>query len=533
MRPGRWGVTVTILVLLPLAATGWLLVVSAWLGLWTVANAAVAVRNHSIPALGRTVDGAARTAVVASWLTRGWGSAAPIAPALARVADAGDALATLGRAGLSAAPAIPAALGGQGPRSYLIATLNDAELFGSGGAPLNALVVRLDDGAPSIPVSGSVSQELNPDNEPYDWMPEGGLPWYRDGARYPFANANFHPDFRISGRNLVTAWNGLDLGEVDGVVTVDIAAVSAVLGEVGPIDSPTYGTVTADNVAQVLLVDAYRMFPETVEGALGSRQQGNAELQSALITRLRDPGMALRAARVLWEAIPSRHVQLFMVDPRIAEALAAVEADGSLTRPEGDVLGVHLQSGPSKLAIFQRVRIERDVALRADGSARVEQTVRFTNDVPEGLVGDPESHRGYLALTYRQRVAFRIPAIATDHAITVEDARALVDQGDTGPFPDGAGAAVLWQGQDIRPHQSRATTLAYDLPPGTFGGSDGLVYTLSADPQASLQPAAIDLSVTFPEGYTPLPTDSNWTAEGATARWTGILDRPLELVARA
>ena len=269
--------------------------------------------------------------------------------------------------------------------------------------------------------------------------------------------------------------------------------------------------------------------PESIPEANLRRQELNGKLQSAVIDRLRDPRTALRAARALWDVIPSRHVQVYMTDPRLQAAVAAIGADGALSAPKGDVLGVFSQSAPSKLAIFQQQRIERRVEIQPDGSALVNQRVIFTNDVPEGLSGNRTAYRGYLALKYRQRVAYRIPAMATDPAIVVEDARALIKQEDTGPFPDGAGAEVLWQGQDIRPRQSSATSLAYDLPSGTFGGPDGLEYRLDADPQARAIPATLDLTVIFPDGSTPSGDDPGWSLEGATAQWTGELDRPLDL----
>jgi hypothetical protein len=518
------------LVLLPLGASWWLALIALWLGIWGTANAAIAVRDQSLPALGRAVDGVARSAGVASWIASGWGILAPAIPAFEGASEVGTSLRALSAAGLRAAPVIPDALGQNGPRNYLFATLNDAELFGSGGAPLNALVVRVDRNDVTIPISGSVSMGLNSGNAPYPWDVTGGMPWYREGAEYPFANANYHPHFPISGRNMVVAWNALGHQQVEGVVTVDVAAVAAVLAAIGPVQSDGYGTVTAENVVRTLLVDAYRDYPDWDVEARLARQGANAELQHDLINRLRDWRTALRAARALWDVIPSRHVQGYMADPDLQSAVAAIGADGALSVPRGDVLGVFSQSAPSKLAIFQKQRIERRVEIQPDGSAFVSQRVVYTNAVPAGLPGDRRAYRGYLALKYRQRVAYRIPAKAMDPAIAVDDARALVKPEDTGPFPDGSGAEVLWQGQDIRPRLGGATSLAYDLPPGTFGGAGGLRYTLTADAQPRVEPAALDVTVLFPEGAKPRGEGPGWTAEGAIAHWSGTLDRAIQLI---
>ena len=520
----RWLIVV---VALPVALTMWLALAAFWLSLWGAANLAVAVRVQSVPALARAVDGAARSAGVASWIATGWGAAAPIIAPLERAAEAGVQLQEISAAGLELAPALPSALGMDGTRSYLFCGLNDAELFGSGGAPLSGLVVQLDQGEPTIPVSGSVSTDLNPGNEPYPWDVSGGLPWYRPGAEYPFANSNFHPDFRVSGTNMQAAWNALDLAEVDGVITIDVVAVAAVLSATGPVTTQAFGEVSADNVIRTVLVDAYRDYPEFPPESNLARQAGNAELQDLVIERLRDPRTALRAVRALWDVIPGRHVQAHMADPALQATVTALGAEGALSQPSGDVLGVFLQSGPSKLAVFQEQRIERRVQLAADGSAQVRQRVRFTNSVPEGLAGDADKYRSYLALTYRQRVAFRIPDSAMQPTVAVEGDRELVRPDATGPFPDSAGAQVLWQGQDLAPRAQSVTEVSYRLPAGTFTGADGLDYQLTADPQAMVSPPEVELIVEFPDGSAPTGQAEGWAIDGATATWTGTLDRPL------
>ena len=231
----RFGWLALVVLAVPLSATLWMALAGVWLAIWGAGNLAIAARDQSPQALVRGIDGAARSAGIAGLIASGWGQLAPVIPRLAAVSDAGKSLRILSEAGVLAAPVIPAALGQEGSRSYLFTTLNDAELFGSGGAPLNALVVRVDSRDVTIPVSGSVSLGLNRGNVPYAWKVDGGLPWYRPGAEYPFANSNFHPHFPTSGRNMVTAWNALGYEHIDGVITIDVSAVACVLRAIGPL----------------------------------------------------------------------------------------------------------------------------------------------------------------------------------------------------------------------------------------------------------------------------------------------------------
>ena len=58
-----------------------------------------------------------------------------------------------------ALPALPDALGEQEPKRYLICALNDAELFGSGGAPLFAVMVEAVRGSIIHPTLGAAGVE--------------------------------------------------------------------------------------------------------------------------------------------------------------------------------------------------------------------------------------------------------------------------------------------------------------------------------------------------------------------------------------
>lgn len=528
----RWVRWASLVALLPVAVSLSLVTVCCWLAMWTTGNLAWAIREQSAPALTRAVDGASLTAEVASWVASGWGALEPAIHRLEAADDVAQQLSSFSEAGSDLAPVITSLIGWDTPRHYLLCGLNDAELFGSGGAPLTAAVVRLFQTRSSFLVSGSTSTGWNPGNEPYRWDAAGGLPWYQPGAKYPFANSNFHPDFRISGRNMMSAWNALDLPhvpDIDGVATVDVVALAAVLRATGPIAIEGYGQIDADNVSRVLLVDSYRDYRVADDGANERRRELNAALQAEVIDRLHDPKVLLRAAWGLWQVAPGRHIQFYLPEPEAQSALAALGVDGALAQPVGDVLGAFLQSGPSKLATFQREQITHAVEIRQDGAARVEQRFIFTNAVPDALAGDPDSYRGYLALTYRQRVAFRIPSAAIDPEVRIDDREPIVRPSATGPYADGSGAKVLWQGQDIPPGQSSETVVTYSMPVGTFGRPGRIEYRVTADPQPTANPPTVLFSVRFPVGATPGGHDVGWTVEGATATWTGTLDRPLAL----
>jgi hypothetical protein len=422
-----------------------------------------------------------------------------------------------------AMPDLADALGSKEPKRYLVAALNDAEVFGSGGAPLSAFVVQADKGSLSVPISGQMESKLSPNNPPIEWEHNGGPPWYREGKRYPFVNSNFHPDFTTASVDMRRAWAALGYPEVDGVVTADISALASILAWTGPVDSPGFGEIDAGNLVRTVLVDAYRQF-NSPEGVI-ERHARNEALTSALLADLTRPMNLMAAVRGTMDAIPPRHVQASFDAPALQAAVDALAVDGALSRGAGDLIAVHSQSAPNKLSVFQDRRITQEVQLTAGGGATVRRTVSFTNAVPEGLEGDPSTYRGYLALLARMRVAYRLPLAATDTGITTGNSVSLVPVARTGPFPDDNGGQVLWQGHETDPGDTTTVVMAYTLPDGTFEPG---TYEVHADPQALARPAALTVTVRPAPGSPLLPTPG-WSGSGGGLRWSGALDRPLHL----
>ncbi len=430
-------------------------------------------------------------------------------------------LATLAAAADAAMPEVADALGAQEPRRYLVAALNDAEVFGSGGAPLSAFMVEADKGTLSVPVSGQLESKLSPNNPPIEWDHAGGPPWYRADTQYPFVNSNFHPDFRTASVDMRRAWAALGYPEVDGVVTVDMSAIASILRWTGSFDSGGFGELDADSLVQTVLVDAYREFGE--EGVL-ERHARNDQLTTALVANLTQPMNLLPAIRGTMDAIPMRHLQGSFDSPSLQAGVAELAAQGALSEGAGDLIAVHSQSAPSKLSVFQDRRIDQEVRLTADGGATVRRTVSFTNAVPPGLTGDPNLYRSYLALRARLRVAYRLPLGATNTQVAAGNSINLVPANRTGPFPDDRGGEVLWQGHETAPGETTSVLMTYELPAGTFAPG---TYQAHADPQALSIPTPLQVRV-IPAPGTSIDAPAGWTnADGAL-----ICDRPAGSTAR-
>ena len=423
----------------------------------------------------------------------------------------------------TAMPDMAEALGAGDAKRYLVTALNDAELFGSGGAPLSAFVVEAAKGSLSVPISGQMESKLSPNNPPIRWRKQGGPPWYRDGKKYPFVNSNFHPDFRTASVDVRRAWAALGYPEVDGVITVDINALASILAWTGAVDTEGFGKVGADSIVRTVLVDAYREF-NSPEGVV-ERHARNDELTDALVAHFSSPMNLLAALRGAMATIPARHIQASFDAPALQQAVDGLAVNGALSAGHGDLIGVFSQSAPNKLSVFQDRSIRQEVRLTAEGGALVRRTVSFNNAVPEDLEGDPNTYAGYVALRARMRVAYRLPLAATVLSIVTGNSVSLVPAARTGPFPDDRGGKVLWQGHETDPGGTTTTVMEYRVPSGTFEPG---TYDVMADPQALTLPAELTVRVVAAPGTSISPT-SGWTEEGETVQWTGTLDHPLHL----
>ena len=380
---------------------------------------------------------------------------------------------------------LPAALGSDSPRTYLLAVLNPAELRASGGAPLSVAVLTFTKGRLAITDQGQTSTEILPGNELVSWrhVTEAPFPSGRQESR--FVNANVHPDFRKSGEELTRAWRASGKDGVDGVVAIDTAALVAVLQATGPVVTEGFGKVTADNLV-AKLVASYQKY-----GSDGERQSLNDELATAMIDRLTDGDSLLPVVRALASVAPGRHLQLHMQDPTLQQTVVDVGFGGAVSSPSGDHAAWFSQNGnASKTDVFSQRRLAVTAQLEDDGGAQVSQRMQVTNATPADL-GDG-TRTGYLTdWNYSTWMAY-LPAGATEATLTVPAGWV-----DPTVWSDGMGRQFLRTGGWLDGGASADIELTYRLPAGRF--PDGS-YRLTVDPQPIL--IAPTLAVTVRSGTT-------------------------------
>ena len=110
-------------------------------------------------------------------------------------------------------------------------------------------------------------------------------------------NVNLSPDFPTVGKVLESLAPQAGVGDVDGVVAVDPEGLAAILELTGPVPVAGWPTdITAENVVDVTLSEAYRAFADTPERADFLGDVAQTVVDEATSGRLGDSAKVARGA---------------------------------------------------------------------------------------------------------------------------------------------------------------------------------------------------------------------------------------------
>src|SRR4051794_26996507 len=381
----------------------------------------------------------------------------------------------------------PGLVGAHGPRTYLIAVLNPAELQGAGGSALNLLCVQFTDGHMKILKSGS-TLDLTNQNTPTRFTPVPDDPWMAGSTSEVLAAVDASPDFRTSGEELMRGYTAQFKVKLDGVIALDPIALQGLMQQIPSFTTPGYGQVTADNIVPTLLVDSYTKFPNFEQ-----RHVYNDQLMTTLLHKILGGGQLMDKGKSLHAAATDGHLQILMTDPAVQKQanlgglLRTLPAAG-----HGDVLGVYtLNANASKVDYWQKRSIEQQVSLHPDGSADIVRTVRITNGAPPyaGVGKDPRA--GYTTRIAYMKLATYLPATGTVRSFTRDGAKVAPTR-----FAERGLTALRLNRFAVAQGATTTFVLTYTLPPNSF--SNGR-YVVAVGAQPLVQPAQLVATVVGPQ----------------------------------
>ena len=180
----------------------------------------------------------------------------PVAGARTRFLGALTEASTVARGADDALTFIPAALGQDAPRQYLMLSLNNAELRTAGGIAGAIALVRIDGGRLTIVRQASTSDFAKFD--PPLAVDQGMRSVFGDDIGSYIQNTTMTPDFAETGELTAAMWQRVFGDRIDGVVALDPVALSYLLQSTGLVTVDGADPIDAANAVSRLLVEPYQ-----------------------------------------------------------------------------------------------------------------------------------------------------------------------------------------------------------------------------------------------------------------------------------
>jgi UDP-N-acetylmuramyl pentapeptide phosphotransferase/UDP-N-acetylglucosamine-1-phosphate transferase len=218
-------------------------------------------------------------------------------------------------------------------------------------------------------------------------------------------NINLSPDFPSVARALMSLAPQAGVGEVDGVLAVDPEGLAALLELTGPVDVTGWPTpITAQNVVDVTLRDAYAAFEDTPERADFLGDVAQVAVDTATNGNL---GRPAHIAQVLGGAAHEGHLVLAFARPEEQELADELGVAGRLEPVRSDAVAVTSSNAAANKidwylhrSVSYEVRLDPNVrATSAQASGNLEVALDNTapaEGLPQIVIGpfDPRFYAG-------------------------------------------------------------------------------------------------------------------------------------------
>lgn len=332
------------------------------------------------PTAGVAADASDRAASAIRSLDR-----TPLISSVSSAVDQADALFTRSASAIDAlsraTQLLPAMLGEDGPRSYLILVQNNAEWRSLGGITGTAILMRTDGGAISLIDTRSATDLSRGIAAPAVQLPDDVQEIYGSRPARYFHNLTEIPDFSFDGplaKEMYREQTGVD---VDGVIALDPVTLSYLLQATGPVALPNGEPLTSATAVPVLLSDVYRRFPEpAAQDAFFTGATG------AVFSALLDGrGSATGLLTALARATEERRVLVWSANPREQALIDDTALAGAIPTTDSETarFGVYLNDGTgSKMSFYVRPTVTLTWGPCSAPNRQLTVTIALTNSAP-------------------------------------------------------------------------------------------------------------------------------------------------------
>ena len=309
------------------------------------------------------------------------GMLAPVSGALTKlrstVHNAQNVIGSVNRA----AQLVPTMLGASGPRNYLLLFVNPAELRSTGGITGSLALVHTDNGAISLAAQVS-GDDLGNFDSPVAPLPQVVQSLFASRPAEYIQDVNLTPDYPLSASLAAKMWTARYGTPVDGVITIDPVVLSYILQATGPIPLADGLSLTSSNAVQLLLSQAYQIFPDNTD-----QDAFFSATAAAVFERVSsgdvDPYQLIRA---LVQGGSERRINVWSAHAADQKILAGTTLQGDLpvSTAKRAALGLYFNDATgAKLDYY--LHVAASTSTRVCGSAGDPDsyvTVKLTNETP-------------------------------------------------------------------------------------------------------------------------------------------------------
>ncbi len=237
---------------------------------------------------------------------------------------------------------LPAALGANGPREYLIMFQNNAEWRSLGGIVGAMAAVRTDAGRIDLATQAS-SSDFRRYTEPVLPLDEELTRLFVDKPGLYIQNVTQIPDFTVDGPLAQEMWRRETGTSVNGVIAVDPVTLSYLLEATGPLTLPSGDTLTSENAVPLLLNEVYQRY------RVPAQQDAFFAATAATVFAAISHGQAdpVRLIDALTRAGAERRLFIWSSDPTEQAVLDGTTLQGSLPNTDATTtaFGAYLNDG--------------------------------------------------------------------------------------------------------------------------------------------------------------------------------------------
>jgi hypothetical protein len=382
--------------------------------------------------------------------------------------------------------------GGNGPRRYLIAVANTAEMRGAGGMILSYGVLQSENGTFTLGDFGPIDDiALDfPLATPVTIPPDYLARWQGLEPTRLWRNTTMSPDFQLAAPIMAAMFQQRTELPVNGVIQIDPAGLAAMLEGTGPVEVPTVGLVSAADVVDLTINRAYIDFPNRDQ-----RQEVSADVAKATFQALIDGdfGSLRPFGTALFKAAAARHLIFSTSVPNVADQVRFFGADGALTDPaHQDAAVLTVQNvGKNKLDYYVDTSLALSGNRPAGAAGSITAAVTVTNSTPEGISSEyvtGPSVRGLPYALYRGIVSLYVPTGTTVAGAEGSDSPPSVTTE--------GGRTVVTYDISLPAGETSTVTLQLNLVPR----APGRPYSVIVIPVGRVRPTTVSVDIALGDG---------------------------------